>query len=298
MTTPPQPPDDDTGRRSSAAGKLAVLGTLALFIIVPAVTITSFQLMQANWSPTDQLLRDLKPEGNQPAFLKKLETWTQTATPVRPTTLRRGPVSSARTDQIFKKLPFDITPEEEALVRATARIAQTPYLEDRQPDDDDRQALRNLIDQQGEHFYPRFILAMWEQTPDAATQAQAALDNNTPPDAEFLNHYESAYNHAPAIILDTTRRPAAMSHPPQINVPPIAFVFDRVRDDIPDTTLILWFPRAPRFSLFPVAYPVYKSIFRVRDAAIPVDQADVIDPEHPPQWLVFPGDIGALDRND
>ncbi|MEQ9453226.1 MAG: hypothetical protein RLN76_01365 [Phycisphaeraceae bacterium] len=275
-------------------GKVAVLATLSLFVIVPLITIGSYRLMEGSWTPTDQMMRDLEIRADgRPAFLEKLEVWHEAAVDVKETTLRRGTVSSARNDQVFKELPFDISAEEEALVRATARIAQQPYLEGREVMEADRIALRLLMAEKGEHFYPLMVLAMWEQTPEASIKAQAAIDRGEGYREAFWDLYERAYERSPSVIT-LTQGPVARSYPPQQSIQPKAFVFDRVRRDVVDSSLVLWYPRAPRIYLFGVAYPVYKSLFRLRDPRIPVSEADTFDPERPPAWFVYPGDVGRM----
>ncbi|WP_428389284.1 hypothetical protein [Mucisphaera sp.] len=258
---------DAPAPKGLTAGKIAVLATLSLFILVPAITILSYRIMIATWSPTDQLL-NTQPQADGDTtitFDERLRVWQQTALNVRETTLRRGTVSSARNNEIFKPIPFDIPTEEELLVRAAAKIAQQPYAEVRNPTPADIEALQALTNQYGEHFYTRYLLAVWSK------------------DQQQL---ERALSEAPAVLVQPRYEGTPTS--------PLLLTFDRVKQDTVDTSLVLWLPPAPELAEGVRVYPLYKSIFRFRDPAASVERADLINPERPPAWFVFPGQVGRI----
>ncbi len=257
-------------RPATIAGPWAVVATLSLFVIVPAVVFVSWKVMEADFADVQR----------GPLVWDERATWD--AFDVKPKPLEHGVMSQARTGKTYKDYGFH--PSEE-LVASIARCRDLVERGDGFYEGDTRDALLEEWHGVTGQFYAGALLALWYEHALAESGdemgARAALE-----------WWTLALQAAPAALVQPAidLSGVATAH---LNVGTVAIAFDTVdkEHDALDSELVLVFPNV-RTDANGVWYlPIFKTIFRVIDPALgpPV-------PNDPQQsvWLTHVGQVGRL----
>ncbi len=248
-------------RPAHFAGIWAIVATLSLFLIVPAVVYVIFTGVNANF--------DIKPT---PLVWSQRELWP--AYERQFTSMERGMMSSARTGETYKRLAFDISPAEEQALRDAVALAAR--YQDNMQDPQVRVKLDDLLAEHPALFYGWYLLAAhWQEAgqADEATQAMA-----------------HAFELSPAALKRTVTDSNQTPLPHQ-RVGHVAIGFDRVRQDTLDPTLVLLYPAVTTQADGSWYLPVYKSIYRLADPAV---EPGFTNTEHREAWFTFFGNVGKL----
>lgn len=250
-------------RPNLTSGKLLLVVTLSLFVIVPACLALIVPWVQ----------KDLE-HAPTPLHWSDRDRWQPL--PVTGKDLERGMMSSARTDEKYRDLGFHVPPEAELELMKLSRLA----FGDAEMPDFESEAARERIESglqalDARHdFYPAFLLAKWHELRGHDDRA-ARL-------------YEQAFAHAEAVLmrryLYRDGEPAA-GH----DAGRIVLGFDQVENDRINTNLRLTYPRLETDERGRVYLPVYKTIYRIER------RSDLV--QVPPvrrDWFTFPGQFGEL----
>jgi hypothetical protein len=248
-------------RPAHFSGIWAILSTLSLFIIVPAVVWLIFRGVNANFDvPPTKLVWEQREAW--PAYERQF------------TSMERGMMSSARTGETYKKLAFDVSPTEEEALRYCVTIAARYERDMGNPVV--REKLDTVLAEHPELFYGWYLLATHWQERGQPDEAQ-----------ETLVH---AFELAPA-ALKRTVTDSAGNPLPGLNIGSAAIGFDRVREDTLDPTLVLLYPSVQTQRDGAWYLPVYKSIYRLADPSVEPGFTNV---EHREAWFTFFGNVGKL----
>ncbi|MEM7577606.1 MAG: hypothetical protein AAF328_09035 [Planctomycetota bacterium] len=261
---------DQAERPATIAGPWAVVATLSLFVIVPAVVFVAWQLMEVD-------LADVEP---QPLVWSERATWEVYDVKAKP--LEHGVMSQARTGKTYKDygfLPSDELLASIARCRALAESGEGFFT------GETHDALVAEWDAVDGQFYAAALLALWYD--DAVSETGDTLG------AEAAEQWWTrAFEAAPAALVQTVIRAEGASSE-ALNVGTVAVAFDTVdpEADTLDTRLVLTYPRVRAGGDGVWALPIFKTIFRVIDPALgpPV-------PNDPMQsvWLTHVGNVGRL----
>ncbi|MFW6336227.1 MAG: hypothetical protein ACOC3G_03775 [Phycisphaeraceae bacterium] len=257
--------DAKKDRPNLASGKLLLIATLSLFIIVPAVL-----AVLVPW-----VKRDLE---QTPRTLPWSDRQEWEPLPVSPKNLERGMMSAARTDEKYEDYGFHIPGEAELELMELSRLAHGSEgfpaftsAEARERIEQGRQTLDDRFD-----FYPEFLLAKWHE-----------LQGN---DERAMRLYEQSFAHAQAALMRKYVNPEGdpvEGH----DAGKIIIGFDQVENDKINTNLRLTYPHLKTDALGRVYLPVFKTIYRIER------RDDLTQP--PPvrrDWFVMPGQLGELQR--
>lgn len=257
--------DSRKERPNLVSGKVLLIATLSLFIIVPVVLAVLVPWVKQDLEQTPRTLHwsDRQAWGPLPVNSKNLE---------------RGMMSAARTDEKYEDYGFHIPAEAELELMELSRLAHgsegfPDFTSERARDriEQGRQTLDDRFD-----FYPEFLLAKWHELQGDDEQA-ARL-------------YEQSFAHAEAALLRTYVTPEG--DPVEgYETGEIIIGFDQVENDKINTNLRLTYPHLVTDELGRVYLPVFKTIYRIER------RDDLTQP--PPvrrDWFVMPGQLGELQR--
>ena len=252
-------------RPNLASGKLLLIATLSLFIIVPALLAVIVPWVKRDLEQTPQTLHWSDREQWEPL-------------PVSPKNLERGMMSAARTDEKYEDFGFHVPAEAELELMELSRLAHGgegfPEFTSEQARERIEQGRQTLDDRYD--FYPEFLLAKWHE-----------LDGD---DEQAARLYEQSFAHAEAALLRTYVGPDG-EVVEGYDAGEIILGFDQVENDKINTNLRLTYPHLVTDELGRVYLPVFKTIYRI-------ERRDDL-PQPPPvrrDWFVMPGQLGELQR--
>ena len=265
----PLPPQARRGIR----GRYAVLATLSLFIIIPAISIPVGLMLTGG-------ARTLELDYNERA------SWFMM--PVKPRPLEYDKFVAGETGRQYRRTDLILAAEVEQVLQACVRLAQS---EDFFASADTRDQLADYAADEANGFYPAYLLASWYQF--------------NGDDAAFLRWISLAYDRAQGALaqrlIDKQGEPVG-----GYRVGPVAIGYDRVIDGQRNATLVLVYPAPISEDTGYVYLPTYRSIYRLTDPALPAG----VDPGiHPirltflpqpaqgeqPNWFAVPdGAVGQL----
>lgn len=245
--------DHASERPGGVRGTWALVLTLGIIVAVPLVTFAVWKAAQI--------------EMGQPQPLEWAERADWPILHVQGTSLERGPMSSARTNQTYFEIESPITDEQEAAVWRGVQLARESH--ETFTSDQTIVELKGLTDQHPDLFYPRYLLA--QATGDAA-------------------HMAEAVRLAPRVLVipvndeDGRRVKGRM-----IGDMELAVV--RVSDDQIDESLVLRYPAMRTDELGRAYLPLFAGIYRILDAqpAAGITPTRVLD-----GYFTFPGQVGRL----
>ena len=266
---PPRTASGEEDRPATFAGAWAVLATLSLFIVVPAIVFVAWTLMQRDFADVEHGPLQWKDRADWPVYDVKAKP------------LEHGVMSQARTGKTYKDLGFH--PSEELL----ASIGRCRELAEREDflTGEVHDALVAEWEAQGDQFYSAALLALW--------YADAAETLKDPLGAKAAEEWWTrAFAAAPAAVVQRVLTSADEPNPPTA-VGTIAIAFDTVDEttDTISTDLVLVYPHVRTDAEGVWRLPIFKTIFRVIDPALgpPVPN----DPLHS-TWLTHVGQVGRL----
>lgn len=262
-------------RAGGIPGRYIVFATLSLFIVIPVMTYFVYSMTQAEIPKTE-------------LNYAERESWFMMQVKSRP--LKYSKFVAAETGKQYKKTDLNIEPDVEQVLQRCARLAQSPDFFD---DAEIRDELIALAGNEANGFYPAYLLASWYLANDDADEHERWM--------------RIAFDRADTAIaqrmVDDKGEPAA-----DYELPPVAIGYDRVIDGKLDATLVLIYPRPTSEANGFIYLPVYRSVYRLTDPALPLG----IDPGvHPtgltllpqisngtdPNWFAVPdGAVGKLDN--
>jgi len=258
---PASPPGPAERPGVTVKGGWIVAATLSLFLIIPAIVVVI------------ALATKSEPEPAEPLDWAERQTWPRSFYTTYKS-LERGMMSSARTNETYKDLGFQIDPAHQLAVMRCTALAKQPA--EAFFTDATRQSLEAEIEAMPDLFYAHFLLATWhERDGDPAAAAP---------------HYASAFHHAPAALMRHHVLPGGGSAA-GVELSPLAYAADQIVDDELDRSVVLVFPYLTTDDEGFIYLPVYKAILRAEDPALP---AGVPDLREKYQWFTFVGRIGRL----
>jgi len=276
---PQQPSDSHEAERSTnkttrdrpggVPGWTVVVTTLSLFIVVPAfVALIEFVLV-----PMTQV-------DQEPLVWSQRDTWR--ASPVRAAELRRGAMSSARNNQTYFPLDFEITADQELAVWRCVQLVDLGGFEQANPqgpsfrDDATLTQLRQTAAEHPELFYPYALIATWHRLHDNKPQAEAA--------------WRKAIELAEAVIVqryvDASGQVLADLHVGRSDV-----ALDRIHDDIFDKSFKLAYPAQTTDERGQVYMPVFAMKYRMDRQPQPAGLGVAYTQ---PTYFTFPPRVGQM----
>jgi len=265
----PQPAKVMRDRPGGVPGWTVVVATLSLFIVVPAfVALVEFVLGPMVTVETPAL------------DWEQREQWR--ASPVRAAELRRGAMSSARNNQTYFPLDFEITVEQELATWRCVQLVELGGFEQANaqgPSFRDDATLAQLRQTAAEHpglFYPYALIAAWHRLHGNDSQAQSA--------------WHRAIELAPAIILqryvDDQGKPIAGLAVGRSDV-----ALDRIANDVFDQSFKLAYPAQVTDEQGFVYMPVYEMKYRMDRQPQPPDLSVAYSQ---PTYFTFPPRVGLM----
>lgn len=257
--------DAETARRERGGlfpGKWIIAMTLSLVVIVPVVTVISFQLAA----------RDVA-RAEAPLQWENRRQWE--AVDTTPVTFRRGMMSSARTGETFEDFDFHLEPATIAALQRCAAIARRARSDFVEPGT--REALEAAVAKQPRLFYPQHLLATWHR-----------LNGN---EDAARRHYGLAFELAGAALIqpyETTGGDRATNEA----VGTLAIAIDRVVNDklIQDVQLV--YPHLETDATGRVYLPLFGDTpYRFADPT----QAASMRAVQRRGWFTFPGQVGRAE---
>jgi len=244
-------------------GRWIVLATLSLFIVIPVIVLVI----------NPMVAEDLR--GKQ-VTLNYAERSQWMAMPVQYKTYERGMMSAARNNEKYKDYGFNISAEAELTLLQLSRLA----LGQGNIKDLGSSEAKALIEKAQETligpdlFYADYLMGVWHELNNNPELAKAA--------------WQASFSQAQAVILqrvvDTNEQPIA-----GYRLPPIVVAYDRIENDVVNTSLRLAYPNLVTDDRGYVYLPVYKTIYRVE----PVSDLSQPSPLRD-DWFTFPDQFGEL----
>ena len=258
MEQPKQQPEHN---HATLSGRWLVTLTLSLFLLVPTITYFSYQATQGT------------PQRTELDYAQRGQWFTQ---PVKSRPLKYSKFVAAETGKQYKKTDLTLDPDVEHVLQRCATMAQSPEFFDRT---ETRDKLLAFTRDEANGFYPPYLLGAWY------------LANG-----ERVEHdrwMETAFDRADTAIVqklvDSKGQPVA-----NFELPPVAIGYDRVIEGKLDATLVLIYPRPTSQANGYVYLPVYRSVYRFTDPALPMG----VDPGlHPTKLTLLPQPVGGTDPN-
>ncbi|MEM1444613.1 MAG: hypothetical protein AAGF84_01030 [Planctomycetota bacterium] len=257
-------------RPATIAGPWAVVATLSLFVVVPAVVFVAWQVIDADFADVEA----------QPLVWSERATWDVYDVKAKP--LEHGVMSQARTGKTYKDYGFH---PGGAMLESIARCRTLVESGEAFFEGETHEALTAEWDSLEGHFYAAALLALWYE--DAIAETDDAMGAEAARD-----WWSKAFDAAPAALVQTVvdGTDAVLE---KHHVGTVAVAFDTVdpEADTLDTQLVLAYPRLRTDDRGVWYLPIFKTIFRVIDPALgpPV-------PNDPMQsvWLTHVGNVGRL----
>ncbi|MGB1124440.1 MAG: hypothetical protein ACPG4Q_04465 [Phycisphaeraceae bacterium] len=248
-------------QHATLSGRWLVVLTLSLFLLVPTITYFSYKATQGT------------PQRAQLDYDQR-ERWFMQDVKSRP--LKYSKFVAAETGKQYKKTDLTIDPDVEAVLQQCAAMAKsTEFFSS----DETKERLLAFAEDEDNGFYPPYLLAAWH------------LGRGH---AEAYGHWMGiAFKRADTAIVqkmvDTQGNPVA-----DYRLPPVAIGYDRVTDGKLDATLVLIYPRPTSQANGDVYLPVYRSVYRLTDPALPIG----INPGlHPTLLTLLPQESNGTDPN-
>lgn len=248
-------------QHATLSGHWLVVLTLSLFLLVPTITYFAYQATQGT------------PQRAELDYDQRDQWFMQT---VKSRPLKYSKFVAAETGKQYKKTDLTIDPDVESVLIKCSIFAQSNgFLE--------REDLRDMLIPHAKDpangFYPPYLLASWY------------LANGD--QAEHDRWIRIAFDRADTAIVqklvDEQGEPVA-----GFELPPVAIGYDRVIDGKLDATLVLIYPRPTSQANGYVYLPVYRSVYRFTDPALPIG----VDPGlHPTLLTLLPQESNGTDPN-
>ena len=237
-------------------GPWMILITLGIALLAPLVTLLVYRA-------SDDPSADIAAAA--PLVWAERAAWPQNQF-VAYKSMERGMMSAARTNEKYKDLGFHVEPPLQAELLRLAELARQPAPTFAAPGT--RARLDRGVTDTGGHFYAHFLRAAWHRLNGDA--AAAEIDR------------AAAFAVAPAVLL---------TGPALDGTDTLAFAADQVVDDLLDRSLVLVYPFLQADDAGLIYVPVYKTILRRADPAVPAGVAEV--DEHP-RWFTWFGRAGRI----
>lgn len=243
------------------SGRWLVVLTLSLFLLVPLITVITYQLTQGT-PPQTSLDYDQRDQ------------WFMMQVKSRP--LKYSKFVAAETGKQYKKTDLTIDPDVEQMLQRCARLAQSPdFFENAGA----RDVLVELSKDEANGFYPPYLLASWYlangETAEHAYWMRVAFDRADTAIAQRM--------------VDEAGEPVA-----GYALPAVAIGYDRVVEGKLNATLVLIYPRPTSDTTGYVYLPTYRSVYRFTDPKLPLG----IDPGlHPTGLTLLPQESNGTDPN-
>lgn len=235
--------------------------TLSLFLLVPTITYFSYKATQGT------------PQRTELDYSKRGQ-WFMQAVKSRP--LKYDKFVAGETGKLYKKTDLHIDPDVENILQLCVRWAQDEEFINNTKTVD---ALEQFSEDPANGFYPPYLLATWHN-----------LNGNQ---AEHDRWMKIAFDRADTAIV---QRLINDEHQPVVEyaLPPVAIGYDRVTDGKLNNSLVLIYPRPTSQANGFVYLPVYRSVYRLTDAGLPLG----VDPGlHPTQLTLLPQKSTGTDPN-
>lgn len=244
--------DTNAQRPGGMRGRYAVLITLSLFVLVPAVSV-GIGLSLAGGIHTVDLDYD------------KRATWF--VQPVKPRPLKYSKFVAAETGKQYKRTDLAITPQVEAILRRCVTLAQA---EDFAKDTETRDKLAELAEDEANGFYPAYLLGAWH-----------GLNDDTAERDRWLRvTFARAQGAICQKLVDVNGKPVA-----GYAIDPVAIGYDRVEKGVLNATLFLVYPGIVTDERGIAYLPTYRSVYRLTDPKLPIGA----DPGlHPTKLTLLP----------
>ena len=254
-------PHDVPHGHATLSGRWMVALTLSLFLLVPIITVITYQLTQGT-PPQTTLDYDQR------------DNWFMMQVKSRP--LKYSKFVAAETGKQYKKTDLTIDPDVEQVLQRCARLAQS---QDFFENAETRETLATLCEDEANGFYPSYLLASWYlangDTDQHERWMRVAFDRADTAIAQRL--------------VDDKGQPAA-----GYALPPVAIGYDRVVEGKLNATLVLIYPRPTSEATGYVYLPTYRSVYRFTDPALPLG----VDPGlHPTGLTLLPQESNGTDPN-
>ncbi|HEX7009463.1 MAG TPA: tetratricopeptide repeat protein [Phycisphaeraceae bacterium] len=223
-------------RRRRISGKHVLLAMLVITLIVPPVTWATLRWMQAR--------------AGEPARLSWAQRQQWLSPPVRPTTLEQSGVRKLIKGGQWRNLPFQVSPEEEAVLLELAKLAARGDF----TEDDVRQRLQAILDEHPDSFYAAYLLGTWHRLHGQQDQADQL--------------YERAFAAAPVVI--QLRYVGANGMPVAgLEVGTVRIEHNRIQNHELDPSLVLRYPALVTDARGRVYLPAYRTVFRAVGLPVP-----------------------------
>ncbi|MGB0767803.1 MAG: hypothetical protein ACPGYV_08840 [Phycisphaeraceae bacterium] len=258
---PRQTSHEPTRRSGAVRGRYVVFATLSLFFVIPVMTYFVWSMTKATPPRTD-------------LDYDERASWFTMDVKSRP--LRYSKFVAAETGKEYKKTDLTIDPDvEQVLHRCASLVQDAAFFENAEA----AQTLERFADNRANGFYPAYLLAAWHR------------ENGD--DASAERYMRIAFDRADTAIVqrlvDAKGNPVA-----GLALPPVAIGYDRVIDGKLDATLVLIYPRPTSEANGFIYLPVYRSAYRLADAALPLG----VDPGlHPTRLTLLPQPSNGTDPN-
>ena len=233
------------------SGRVIVMLTLSLFLVVPAITYLVWSLTQGE--PTRVKLD----------YDRRAEWFMQ---PVKPRPLSYSTFVAAETGKEYKKTDLQLTPDTERVLQHCVNLAKRDDFANPEVRDD----LAKLVDREDAGFYPAYLLATWHLLNEQRDEH----------DKWMRVAYERAGGALAQRLIDEKGKPVA-----GYRLPPVAIGYDRVIDGKRDATLVLVYPHPTSDKNGFVYLPTYRSVYRLTDPKIPMGALANV---HPIQLTLLP----------
>lgn len=237
-------------------GPWMIAVTLGIALLAPLITVVVFRAVD---EPTDD-----RAVG-APLVWAERDAWPQNQF-VAYKSLERGMMSAARTNENYKDLGFHVDPGEQAVLLGLADLVRRAESDFSAPGTLDE--LDGAVADTGGHFYAHFLRAAWHRLNGDADAAE--------------NDLADAFAAAPAVLI---------TGPALDGGETLAFASDQIVGDRLDRSLVLVYPFLQPDHAGLIHLPVYKTILRRADPAVPAGVAEI--DEHP-RWFTWYGRVGRL----
>jgi len=247
---------EDHRRRIS--GRHVLLAMLVITLLVPPAIWTTLRWMQAR--------------AGEPTRLSWAQRQQWLSPPVRPTTLEQRGVRKLMEGGAWRNLPFQVSPEEEAVLRELAEIAGR----DDFTADDAGQRLQAILNEHPDSFYAAYLLGTWHRLHGQQAQADQL--------------YERAFAAAQVVIqlryVDANGMPVA-----GLELGTARIEHNRVQNHQLDPSLVLTYPALVTDARGRVYLPAYRTVFRAAELPVPAGH----EVTYPPLgWFDVVNRIGTL----
>lgn len=248
-------------RAGGISGRYIVFATLSLFIVIPVITYFVYSMTQAEIPKTE-------------LDYAERESWFMMEVKSRP--LKYSKFVAAETGKQYKKTDLNIPPDIEQVLQRCAQLAQAPdFFENTET----RDTLVKLCEDKANGFYPPYLLASW----------YLSSGDSAEHDRWMRISFARADTAIAQRLVDNTAQPVV-----GYELRPVAIGYDRVVDGKLDATLVLIYPRPTSDANGFVYLPVYRSVYRFTDPALPLG----VDPGlHPTRLTLIPQPNGGSDPN-